>query len=187
MTLDALLAERRGALCRRWLGAVLADYGPLTAARWRREDPFGNPVGHTLATGLPQLLETIAAGGETPAGAATALEAILRIRSVQDLSPSRAVGFVYRLRQVIRDELAPELADGRLAGELADVDGRIERLAWLAFDVYVRLREQIFRLRQEELKRSVASLLRRWNGGDPDALAGGRETPAPPGSPLAPR
>jgi hypothetical protein len=168
MTLEALLAERRDALCRRWLDGVLADYGQQTAERWvRQHNQFANPVGHTFAAGLPQLFEAVAAGGETPAGAATALEAILRIRSVQDLTPSRAVGFVYRLRDAIRDELAAELAGGARAGELAEVDGRIERLAWLAFDVYVRLREQVFRLRQEELKRSVASLLRRWNGGPP--------------------
>ncbi len=187
MTLQALLVERREALCRRWLDAVLAEYGEQTAARWARvRDQFANPVGHTLVTGLPQLLEAVAGGGETPAGAATALEAILRIRSVQDLAPSRAVGFVYRLRDAIRDELAAELAGGALAAELAEVDGRIERLAWLSFDVYVRLREQVFRLRQEELKRSVASLLRRWHGTGPSDLAAGRAEAAPPGPPLAP-
>jgi hypothetical protein len=188
MTLQALLVERRGGLCRRWLDAVLAEYGEQTAARWSRErDRFANPVGHSLAAGLPQLLEAVAAGGETPAGAGTALEAILRIRSVQDLAPSRAVGFVYRLRDAIRDELAAELAGGALAADLAAVDGRIERLAWLAFDVYVRLREQVFRLRQEELKRSVGSLLRRWHGGELDDGAGGRgeAEPAEPAPTLA--
>ena len=187
MTLQALLVERHGALCRRWLGAVLAEYGEQTAVRWRREDPFGNPVGHTLATGLPQLLEAVATGGETPAGAATALEAILRIRSVQDLAPSRAVGFVYRLRDAIRDELAAELAGGALASELATVDERIERLAWLAFDTYVRLREQIFRLRQEELKRSVASLLRRWHGDAPSEPEPGVVRLSPPQDRGSPR
>jgi hypothetical protein len=187
MTLQALLVERRDALCRRWLGAVLAEYGELTAARWARErDQFANPVGHTLVTGLPQLLESVAAGGETPAGAAAALEAILRIRSVQDLAPSRAVGFVYRLRDAIRDELAAELAGGALSAELAAIDARIERLAWLAFDVYVRLREQVFRLRQEELRRSVASLLRRWHGGEMDDQSGERGEAEPPGPSLAP-
>ena len=187
MTLLALLVDRRGTLCRRWLDAVLADYGAQTAVRWRREDPFGNPVGHTLATGLPQLLDAVAGGGETPAGAATALEAILRIRSVQELSPSRAVGFVYRLRDAVRDELAAELAGGGRSAELAEVDGRIERLAWQAFDTYVRLREQIFRLRQEELKRSVASLLRRWHGGAPSEPDPGVVRLSPPQGGDSPR
>jgi len=167
MALRELLAERRSAVCARWLDAVLGEYGEATASRWRRErDPFANPVGHALATGLPELLDAVAGDGEPAAGAVAALEAIVRIRAVQDLAPSRAVGFVYRLRDAIREELSAELAGGDLASGLPALDGRIERLALLAFDVYVRLREQIFRIRQEELKRSVASLLRRWHGGE---------------------
>jgi hypothetical protein len=166
MTFPELLAERQAAVCGRWLDAVLAEYGEKTAAHWRRErDPFANPVGHALATGLPELLRAVAGDGEPTAGAAAALEAIVRIRCVQDLAPSRAVGFVYLLRDAIRDELAGEPSDGAQAGDRAAVEGRIERLALLAFDTYVRLREQVFRLRQEELKRSVASILRRWHGG----------------------
>jgi hypothetical protein len=167
MTLQELLAERRSAVCQRWLDLVLGEYGEPTASRWRRErDPFANPVGHALATALPELYEAVSADGEPTAGAAAALEAIVRIRCVQDLPPSRAVGFVYRLRDAIREQLAAELASGAHSAGLAAVEGRIERLALLAFDTYVRLREQVFRLRQEELKRSVASLLRRWNGGE---------------------
>lgn len=176
MALRELLAERRSAVCARWRDAILGEYGEATASRWRRvRDPFANPVGHALATGLPQLLDAVAGDAEPAAGAVAALEAIVRIRAVQDLAPSRAVGFVYLLRDAIREELSAELAGGDLAAALPAVDGRIERLALLAFDTYVGLREQVFRIRQEELKRSVASILRRWHGGeipepDPDVV-----------------
>jgi hypothetical protein len=173
MVLRELLVERQAALCQRWLDAILAEYGEQTAVRWRRErDPFANPIGHTLATGLPEILRSVAAGGEPGAGAVSALEAIVRIRAVQDLAPSRAVGFVAGLREAIRAELAAELASGAHAADLAEVDGRIERMVALAFDAYVGVREQVFRLRQEELKRSVGSLLRRWYGGEiPEAAS----------------
>jgi hypothetical protein len=165
MTLRELLVEREGAVCGRWLDAVLRDYGELTASRWRREkDRFANPVGHALATGLPEIFEAAIGDGAPDSGAAGALEEILRIRSVQEIAPSRAVGFVARLREAIRDELAPEIAGGTHAAELSAIDARIERLVFLAFDRYVALREQVFRLRQEELKRSVGSILRRWHG-----------------------
>ena len=167
MTLRDLLVERKSALCGRWRDAILGEYGEATAAAWRRErDPFANPVGHALATGLPQLLETLGRGGDPGAGAATALENIVRIRLVQDLAPSRAVAFVYLLRKAIREELSAELAGGAHGAELAEIDAEVERLALLAFDTYVGIREEIFHLRQEELKRSVASILRRWNGGE---------------------
>jgi RsbT co-antagonist protein rsbRD N-terminal domain len=166
MTLADLLLERQDALCSRWLDAILAGYGEPTASRWRREkDPFRNPVGHTLEAALPALVASVSREA-LPEEAAAALREIVRIRSVQDLSPSRAVGFVWLLRDAIRAELGEELSGGARAEELARVERRIERLALEAFDTYVALREQVFRLRQEELKRSVASILRRWHGGE---------------------
>lgn len=182
MTLRDLLAERQAAVCERWLDAILAGYGEVTATRWRREkDPFANPVGHALTAGLPPLLETITRAGEPAADAVAALEAIVRIRSVQELTPARAVGFVSLLRDAVRQELSAELAGGAHAAALAEVDAGIERLLLLAFDAYVRVREQVFRLRQDELKRSVASILRRWND-----QAWRHEEAGFPGPPLAP-
>ena len=166
MALRELMAQRQAALCSRWLDAVLGEYGPVTAARWRQErDQFANPIGHALSMGLPELVAAVASDRGMGERALSALHEIVKIRSVQDLSPSRAVGFVYLLRRVIREELAAELAGGTLAPELAALDAQIEQLALLTFDAYVALREEMFRLRQEELKRSVASILRRWHGG----------------------
>jgi hypothetical protein len=167
MTLRELLAERQPALCARWRDAILAEYGEATAARWRRvRDPFANPFGHALATGLPELLQAAAAGGEPTQSALEALEAIVRIRSVQGMPASRAVGFVLALRGAVREELQAELAGGAHAERLAALDAGAERLTLRAFDVYVRIRDQVHKLRQDELKRSVASILRRWHGGE---------------------
>ena len=166
MTLQDLLSQRQPAVCERWLDAILRDYGPVTAARWRKErDPFANPVGHALSTGLPEILDAVARGQGLGERALSALQEIVRVRSVQDFTPSRAVSFVCLLRRAVRDELAAGLAGGEHDAELAELDGRIEQLALLAFDTYVGLREDLFRIRQEELRRSVASILRRWHGG----------------------
>lgn len=189
MRLADILAERQDSLCRRWLDAVLAEYGELTASRWRREkDPFANPVGHVLSTELPVLAASVAREEEPSAQAASALEAIVRIRAVQDMAPSRAVAFPWLLRDAIRAELDAELQGGAHAEELAAVERRIERLALDAFDVYVSLREQVFRLRQEELKRSVSSILRRWHGGGiPEPGAEALAQLSPPRDPAARR
>lgn len=189
MPLAELLLERRGALCERWRDAILAGYGALTASRWRKEqDPFANPVGHALVSGLPHLVAAVAREGDVGEEAAAALQAIVRIRSVQDMSPSRAVGFLCQLRHVIEAELAPELAGGAARAELAAVEARIERLTMLAFDIYVEIREQMFKLRQEELKRSVASILRQWHGGEvPQPGAEALAQLSPPRDPSARR
>jgi hypothetical protein len=185
MTLRELLTEREAAVCGRWLDAILAEYGALTASRWHKEkDPFANPVGHALTTGLPEIFEAVVSGDGLGDAASRALEDIVRIRSVQAMPPARAAGFPLLLRDAVRQELAPELAGGAHADALAEVDARIERVLLHAFDAYVGFREQVYRLRQEELKRSVGSILRRWHGGtvpqeDPDLVR--LEAPAAPG------
>lgn len=184
MSLARLLSERQGALCGRWRDAVLAGYGERTAARWRQDrDPFRNPVGHALETGLPPLLGAVARQGDLGPEAVNALEAIVRIRSVQELAPSQAVGFVWLLRDVLRAELSAELAGGALAGELEALERRIEWLGLCAVDTYVALRERLYRIRQDELKRSVSSILRRWHGGDlPEPGAEALAQLSPPGA-----
>src|SRR5512145_389414 len=128
MTLREILFEKRAVLCDRWLGATLAEYGAPTALRWRRErDTFANPVGHALATGLPEIFAAVVGEGDPGPAAVGALEAILRIRSVQSMPPSRAVGFVYLLREAIWAELEPALAGGAHADELAALEARLER------------------------------------------------------------
>lgn len=152
-----MLAERKAAICARWLDAVLGEYGEETAARWRRvRDPFANPVGQALAKGLPRLFDAVALDGEPSTEALGALEQIVRIRSVQDLSASQAVGFLLRLRDAILAELP--------GADLRALNPRIEGLTLRAFDLYVGFREQMLRIRQEELKRSVGAVLRRWHG-----------------------
>lgn len=152
-----MLVERKAAICARWLDAVLGEYGEETAMRWRRvHDPFANPVGQALATGLPHLFDAVAGEDEPSTDALAALEQIVRIRSVQDLAASQAVGFLLRLRDAILAELP--------GTDLRSVNPRIEALTLRAVDLYVGFREQMLRIRQEELKRSVGAVLRRWHG-----------------------
>ena len=150
-----MLAERKAAISALWLDAVLADYGGQAASKLRKErDPFANPVGHALAVGLPLLLEFVVEGGEIPVGP---LEEIVRIRSVQEPTPSLALRFLTLVRDAI-DEPVPGF------------EPRLEALLLRAFDLLTGFREQVLRLRQEELKRSVASVLRYWHGPQTDLV-----------------
>jgi hypothetical protein len=95
-----------------------------------------------------------------------ALDAIIRIRSVQDFSPSQAIAFVPLLKRVIREELGGEIKDNQILEELLPVELRIDQLALLAFDIYMKCREKIFEIRVNEVKaqREMAlQLLERTN------------------------
>jgi len=75
----------------------------------------------------------------------------VRIRAVQEFSPSAAVGFVYALRGILREELASAGLDA--AGHAA-VESGVDRLALAAFDAYMKCREKIFEIRVREIRES---------------------------------
>ena len=151
MGLNEALAEKREAVLGRWFQALLSTY-PEDAARFLAggADPFANPVGHTLREGLGRLYDRFTAdvpGSEL----AAAIDGIVRIRAVQEFTPSAAVGFVYTLRGILREELADAPLDP--AGRAA-IENGVDRLALAAFDVYMQCREKIFEIRVREIKES---------------------------------
>jgi hypothetical protein len=151
MRLDEALAASRQAVLDRWFKAVLATY-PEDTARFLTGvgDPFANPVGHTLREGLGRIFDGLAAEA-ADAELAPAIDGIVRIRAVQEFAPSAAVGFVYALRGILREELAGTGLDDVARAAL---DAGVDRLALVAFDVYMRCREKIFEIRVREIKES---------------------------------
>ncbi len=174
MALVDQLRERREAVLERWLDVALGDYPEETARFLRTErDQFANPVGHSTRRGLEGLLGWLLR--ETGRDEAQALlDGIVRIRALQDLSAGRALAFILELKELIRAELAAEIEAGRISQEeLCTLEKRVDGLALLAFDIYVECREQIHRIRLEELRRAswAASRLARERGLSSDQLA----------------
>jgi hypothetical protein len=84
-----------------------------------------------------------------------ALDGIIRIRSVQDFTPSETVGFVFRLKDVIR-EVVGEVGE---ENDFGDLESRIDRVALLAFEKYTECREQLHRVRNREIESRAKRVL----------------------------
>jgi hypothetical protein len=163
MKLADLLRARRDAIVERWLEDVLSMYPAAAAGAFaRRKDPFANPVGASLRTGTAGIFEAVLDGMDT-ARIRRHLDEIIRIRAVQELEPGQAVGFVFRLKDAIRAELAPGNGDPELCSQLPEIDRRIDEIALAAFDVYTRCREEVCALRVNEVKRQVSWVMERQN------------------------
>lgn len=170
MTFGELLHEKKDAIVQRWLEDALATYPKDSSALLRRQkDPFANPVGHSLRVGTRGIFEALLDGGDGEA-VRRHLQEIIRIRAVQQLSASQAVGFVFRLKEAVRKELAGAGTDGRFSTELAEFDRRVDRVALAAFDIFVQCREQVCELRVNEAKRRVSWIVDQLNkrGWDPE-------------------
>jgi len=146
------VAEKRSDVVQEWFERTLRSYPGQTVGFLRGEkDPFRNPVGHTLREGLGVLFDEIL-GEMDEARITAALDAIVRIRAVQDHTASQAVAFLFLLKEVLREK-SP-------AADLAALENRIDRMALLAFDLYMKCREKIYEIKAEEAKRRVYLLER---------------------------
>jgi hypothetical protein len=155
------LSANSSAIQQKWLDMVLGSYFPETAQFLKKEkDPFGNPVVHQLTRGLTDILAAVVEDqGVEEANAA--LDEIIRVLALQDIPPSRAMAFMFFLKQVIREELAAELKDPTLAPEMLELESRIDGLVLLGFDGYTKRREKLCELKVNEVKARVSGLLRR--------------------------
>ncbi len=141
------LSTRKGALLEKWLERTLASYPSQTAGFLRNEkDRFRNPVGSTLKEGLATLLDEITGEMDT-ARIKPALESIVRLRAVQDFTAAQATGFVFALREILYDNLE--------GGGPPAWQKRIDEMALLAFDLYMRCREEIYEIKARERQREV--------------------------------
>ena len=140
----------REPILEQWIARTIQSYPSSSAAFLSGEkDPFRNPVGHTLRQSLTTLYQELQ-GSMDAVRIASALDAIVRLRAVQDLSPSQAVGFVFLLKPIVH-ELAPESGHALLDDKIKDrIDDRIDRLALVAFDKYMQCREQVAEIRKRE-------------------------------------
>jgi hypothetical protein len=158
-----LLKERTDTIIERWGEAILSSYHPDAAALFQKQrDPFANPIGDSVRKGTRGVFEAILDGMD-PEALHSHLDEIIRVRAVQELHPSQALSFVFALKSIVR-EVIPELeAETRFHREVAELDGKIDRVALAAFDVYTECREEVSQLRINDVKRQVAWVFEKMN------------------------
>jgi hypothetical protein len=156
VTFGDLLEKRKDTIVERWVDAVLSAYPSESAALFQAQrDPFANPLGHSVREGTRGIFQTILDGMDQE-DLRTHLDKIVRIRAIQQFTPSEALSFVFSLRSIIRELIPEAAADARYREELADMDRKIDGVALAAFELYAARREEVSQLRINEVKRQVA-------------------------------
>ncbi len=165
MNLENLLTHKRPTILKKWFNMVIETYPPETALFLKRQnDRFSNPVGSVIFQGLEDIFGELLQGIDYER-VSIFLDNIIRIRAVQDFTPSQAVSFIFLLKKVIREELEKEIRKNGLSNglseELLSLESRIDELALLAFDIFMKCREEIYELKAKELSNQTYSLLKR--------------------------
>jgi len=146
MGLSYLLEKKKSSIVKKWFEFVIDTYAPDAALFFKNQtDDLLNPVGGTTRSIIEKLFEALLKNVDADSIAAT-MEPLIKIRAVQNFSPSQAVGFLFVLKTLIRKELKKELKKIN-PEELVWIDTRIDSLALIGFDVFVQCREKIYDLR----------------------------------------
>jgi len=163
MKLKGLLEQNKSSILARWFDAIMETY-PIdnTGFFKKQEDRFANPVGHTFSQGIESILEALIEEKDLAEGLPF-LDDIIKVRAVQDFTPSKAVNFIFSLKKVVREELKKEIRKDQIDNELLSFESKIDDLALFAFNIYVKCREQLNQLKIDELKRMTFTLLKKAN------------------------
>lgn len=165
MNITEMCLARRDAVLPRWVEGFFAAY-PLESTGFLRtsSDPFANPVGKVTHEAVAVLYDAVAGADLAPETVRGALESLMRLRGVQDMAPSRAVGPLHRIKSLLRSELLPAwLEEGVSADRLETyfaLEDRVDSLVLMALDLYAGAREKVFNIRVEEVKRSQSQVVR---------------------------
>ena len=151
------VAQHRDEILERWIDRVTDSYPEETAKFLRsKSDPFANPVGAGLQEGMAQLLDGVIDGVDVDE-LVPALDQVIRVRAVQDFSPSDAVRFIFDLKGILH-EVSGEPESLEVPRHVGPT---IERLGLRAFDVYMNCREEMWSIRAREIRQQSVGIMER--------------------------
>ncbi|MDI6743803.1 MAG: RsbRD N-terminal domain-containing protein [Thermodesulfovibrionales bacterium] len=163
MKLNSLLADKKASILEKWFDVIIESYPPDTSNFLKNQsNRFANPAGSAISQGIENIFDELLRGlnqGNT----LQFLDNIVRIRAVQDFTPSQALSFIFPLKRIIREELTVEIAGSQLSDEILALESKIDDLALSAFDIYMKCREKIYEIKANEVKSMTFRLLQMAN------------------------
>ena len=154
------LEKNKKEILAEWRNIIFNSYPPDAVQFLKNErDQFNNPIGSCINDVTEEiyngLLENVRIDQLF-----TALDRIIRIRSVQDYTPSQAIAFMNALKIAIRHH-CEDINNDENFKDFLDFEARVDRLTFLAFDIYMQCREKIYEIRVKDMKRQSAMLFQR--------------------------
>jgi hypothetical protein len=152
MELKVLLEKREAVILRQWLAMIFSIYPAGSTDLLKSEDIFTNPVVHNTKTYAKRILSGLIRGDNT-AAVACYTEHIIRIRAVQDCTPSQATSFVTDLKAVIRSQIMHDAIKDGLMDDLAEFEKKIDVLGLISCDQYATIKSKIRELAIKKAKK----------------------------------
>ncbi|MCF8024709.1 MAG: RsbRD N-terminal domain-containing protein [Desulfobacteraceae bacterium] len=157
---EEIVRARKDKWVARWFDALMRTY-PEESARFFKDtrDPFANPVGATLEKGIRDLFEVVTADTFDNEAAKTALEPMVRVRAIQEMSPSEALGFITEIKAIVKQDAAADSRKSTVAEKARCIVDNADKALLTAFDLYMDCKKRVYHLRARQARDSVRQLL----------------------------
>ena len=153
MNIQELLNANFNSVRQHWLKSIIDTYPPDSRKFFAsKKDNFQNPVGAAASRLVDSSLRALIDDGAEQ-DYYNILEEFIKMRAVQEFSPSDAVGFVLFLKNSIRETLNDEITSLNLSEELIEFEKRIDDILLTAFDIYTKSKEKMYEIRVDEMRR----------------------------------
>ena len=150
-----LLLKYKSSIVSKWIELILDSYSIESSKFFNIEkNQFSNPVGNIISANAENIFDEIVSNKDYQK-ISLFLTDIIKIRAIQDFAPSEAVGFIFYLKKIIREELNNEIDQEKILDEFMELETEIDKIALTAFDLYMDSREKVFQIRIKEAKYKI--------------------------------
>ncbi len=150
MDLQEALWNFRENIVNQWVSYTLETYKASKFFK-EKQDKFANPVGGSVREELATLFLLISKA-EADTNYADAVDQLMRLRSVQEFTPSQAVAPLNAVKHITREVLKKDKDTKHLVNELYDFDFAVDLAVLAAFDQYMISREKLYQVRIDEIR-----------------------------------
>ena len=108
MNVQKIFREQRAVIVEAWINEVYSTYPLQTTGFLRtKNDPFTNPVGDMTKEAAGLIYDVIAGEHVTPQKIKHALDRFVRLRAVQQYTPSQGLGVFFLMKPLLREHILP--------------------------------------------------------------------------------
>ncbi len=163
MNISKVFEDNKKKITDLWYDRVIAIY-PTDSSKFLMvgKDRFSNPIGYTHQENLPIIFDEILKG-ESSKELLNALEQIIRLRAVQEFSASKATGFIFQLKSVLRENFKSFAGKQSDLSDLMEFESQIDGVAMIAFDIYMEMKKKIYEIKSMEQKNTFSKMVDRLN------------------------
>jgi len=158
LILKDIIAKKKSVIVKNWIQLIFETYSSGTSKFLNVENnQFNNPVGFTTTEAVYNLFEVLI-NDVNPGNVKPLLLDLIKIRAVQDFTPSQAAGFVLLIKKVVRDVIRNDLSDIKIYDELSEFESNVDKAALIAFDLYQECREKVYQIHLKEIRTNSLSV-----------------------------